>query len=174
MLNLSNAPGAMQAINAAGYAVEQRDNNLFGVRISDGATGVDIDDIVSQIDLNYPTSTAADYVCKKIEALATVKRNSVVSAYSPGEMASWPIKRAEALAYIASGLSSDAPNLQSEAATRGITLTELVTKVINDANRFAGLEAAIAGTSGRHRDAVKALSTKEAMSTYDYTVGWPV
>ena len=174
MLNLSNAPGAMQAINAAGYAVEQRDNNLFGVRISDGATGVDIDDIVSQIDLNYPTNAAADYVCKKIEALATAKRNYVVSAYSPGEMASWAIKRTEALAYVASGLSSDAPNLQSEAATRGTTLTELVTKVINDANRFAGLEAAIAGTSGRHRDAVKALSTKEAMSTYDYTIGWPV
>ena len=40
MLNLSNAPGVMQAINAAGYAVEQRDNLLFAIRTSDGATPV--------------------------------------------------------------------------------------------------------------------------------------
>lgn len=174
MLTISNTPGLMDAVNAAGYYVFQRDNTLIGVRLSDNATGQDIDDAIMAIDNNHSPTSVATLICKQIDALATVKRNMVVAVYSPGEMASWPIKRAEALAYVASGLSSDAPNLQSEAATRGITLTELVTKVINDANRFAGLEAAIAGTSGRHRDAVKALPTKEAMSAYDYTVGWPV
>ena len=115
MLNLSNAPGVMQAINAAGYAVEQRDNLLFAIRTSDGATGTDIDAAVQQIDAAYPVTTAADHVCRAIEALATAKRNAVIAPYSPGEMAAWPIKRAEALAYQLSSSAADAPNLQTEA-----------------------------------------------------------
>lgn len=174
MLTLSNAPGAMQAINAAGYAVEQRDNHVFAVRSSDGATGPDIDAAVQQIDDAYPVATAADHVCKAIEALATAKRNAVIAPYSPGEMAAWPIKRAEALAYQAGGNSADAPNLSVEAFTRGMALSTLVQKVIADAQRFSGIEAAIAGTSGRHRDAVKSLATHEQIMAYDYTTGWPL
>ena len=174
MLNLSNAPGAMQAINAAGYAVEQRDNHVFAVRSSDGATGPDIDAAVQQIDDAYPVATAADHVCKAIESLATTKRNLVIAPYSPGEMASWPIKRAEALAYQASANTADAPNLQAEANARGVSLSTLVGKVIADAQRFSAIEAAIAGTSGRHRDAVKALTSHAQIMSYDYTTGWPL
>lgn len=174
MLNLSNAPGVMQAINAAGYAVEQRDNLLFAIRTSDGATGTDIDAAVQQIDAAYPVATAADHVCKAIEVLATTKRNLVIAPYSPGEMAAWPIKRAEALAYQASANTADAPNLQAEANARGMALATLVEKVLADAQRFSAVEAAIAGTSGRHRDAVKNLSTHAAIAAYNYMSGWPL
>ncbi len=174
MLTLSNAVGAMQAINAAGYAVEQRGNTLFGIRMADGATGQAIDDAIMAIDTAYPVSAAADAVCKQIEVLATSKRNQVIAGYSPGEMASWPIKRAEALAYQVSNNESDAPNLDAEASSRGITLAALVAKVLADAERFAGIEAAIAGASGRHRDAVRTLTTHADIAAYDYSVGWPL
>jgi predicted P-loop ATPase len=174
MLTINNWPGLMASINAAGYHVDQRDGVLIGIRSSDGATGADIDAAVQQIDDTYPVATAADYVCKAIEALATAKRNLVVAPYSPGEMASWPIKRAEALAYQASGNAADAPNLSNEATARGITLAALVAKVLADAARFAGVESAIAGTSGKHRDAVRALATHADIMAYDYTTGWPL
>lgn len=174
MLNLSNAPGAMQAINAAGYVVEQRDNNLFGVRVSDGATGEDVDNAISQIDLNYPVSAAADYVCKIIDEIATSKRNKVIAPYSPGEMAAWPIKRDEALTYQSSGSASDVPNLDAEAASRGMSLQTLVAKVLNDAAKFSWIEAHIAGTSGKHRDAIRLCQTHEEIMNYNYNTGWPV
>ena len=174
MLNLSNSPGVMEAINAAGYYVEQRGNLLLAVRVSDGATGPDIEAAVQQIDNDYPVTATAEHVCKAIEALATAKRNAVIAPYSPGEMAAWPIKRAEALAYQASANTADAPNLQAEANARGVSLSTLVGKVIADAQRFSAIEAAIAGTSGRHRDAVKALTSHAQIMSYDYTTGWPL
>lgn len=174
MLTINNWPGLMAAINAAGYHVDQRDNTLIGIRSIDGATGEDIDAAIMAIVSSYPVGDTANYVCKAIEALATAKRNAVIAPYSPGEMAAWPIKRAEALAYQAGGNSADAPNLSVEAFTRGMALSTLVQKVIADAQRFSGIEAAIAGTSGRHRDAVKALATHEQIMAYDYTTGWPL
>lgn len=174
MLNLSNAPGVMVAINAAGYAVEQRDNILFGIRLSDGATGQDVDDAVAQIDAEYSVASAAEYVCKNIEALATQKRNIVIAPFSSGEMSSWPIKRSEAILFKQTNNPSDAPYLANEAVIRGITLETLADKVIADATRFSNVEAAIAGTSGRHRDSVKALTTFEQVANYNYKTGWPL
>ena len=174
MLTISNKAGLMDAVNAAGYCVHQRDNDLIGVRLADGATGQAIDDAVMAIDAEYPLTSAANVVCRQIDVLATAKRNLVVAPYSPGEMASWPIKRAEALAYQASGNAADAPNLGNEATARCITLAALVAKVLADAARFAGVESAIAGTSGKHRDAVSALTTHADIMAYDYTTGWPL
>ncbi len=174
MLTINNWPGLMASINAAGYHVDQRDGVLIGIRSADGATGADIDGAIMAIDAAYPLSAAADVVCRQIEALATAKRSMVIAGFSPGEMASWPIKRAEALAYQASGNAADAPNLSNEATARGITLAALVAKVLADAERFAGIEAAIAGTSGRHRDAVRTLTTHADIAAYDYSVGWPL
>jgi len=174
MLTIYNWPGLMAAINAAGYRVDQRDNTLIGIRSIDGANGDDIDAAIMAIATVYPVGDAANCVCKHIEALATAKRNAVVAPYSPGEMAAWPIKRTEALAYQDSGNPTDAPNLNAEAQSRGITLATLAQKVIADAQRFSGIEAAIAGASGRHRDDVRALTTHEQIMAYDYTTGWPL
>lgn len=151
-----------------------RINDLIGVRSGDGATGDDIDAVITAVANAYPVSSASGVVCQQIDALATAKRNAVIAPYSPGEMAAWPIKRAEALAYHVSGNAQDAPNLGNEASARGITLAELVGKVLADASRFSAIEAAIAGASGRHRDAVRALSSHEQIMAYDYTTGWPL
>lgn len=174
MLTINNWPGLMAAINAAGYHVDQRENTLIGLRSIDGATGDDIDAAIMAVAASYPVGDAANYVCKQVEALATAKRNAVVAPYSPGEMASWPIKRAEALAYQTTSNLADAPNLSVEANARGMALPALVGKVLQDAARFAGIEAAIAGVSGRHRDAIKALTTHEQVRAYDYTTDWPL
>lgn len=174
MLEIENWPGLMDDINAAGYHVNQHDGVLIGVRTSDGATGPDIDTAIMTVTGAYPVSSSAAYVCKLIEALATAKRNMIVAAYSAGEMASWPIKRTEALAYNVSGNIGDAPNLSAEAIERGVSLPILAGKVLADASRFANLEATIAGVSGRHRDTVRSLTTHEQVMSYDFNTGWPV
>jgi len=130
-------------------------------------------DVQAIIDA-FDVAALANARAAKVDALATAKRNSVVAPYSPGEMASWPIKRAEALAYQTTSNLADAPNLSIEANARGMALSTLVGKVLQDAARFAGIEAAIAGTSGRHRDAIKAMTTHEQIMAYDYSTGWPL
>ena len=140
----------------------------------DGVWQSSDDAAVQAIIAAFDVATFANAVCAKIESLATTKRNLVIAPYSPGEMAAWPIKRAEALAYQASANTADAPNLQAEANARGISLPTLVGKVLADAQRFSSIEAAIAGTSGRHRDAVKALPSHAQIMSYDYTIGWPL
>lgn len=129
-----------------------------------------VQDVIDSFDLN----TVKSVIAKNIEALATAKRNKMIAAYSPGEMASWPIKREEALKFQQTGLASDAPNLGTEASYRGISLADLVTKVLKDAAMFSAIEASIAGTSGKHRDYVKNAVSIDDIIVYDYTTGWPV
>lgn len=140
----------------------------------DGVWQASDDAAVQAIIDAFDVAEMANLVRKQIEVLATSKRNQVIAGYSPGEMASWPIKRAEALAYQTSGDAATAPNLAAEASSRGIGLAALVAKVLADAARFAGVESAIAGTSGRHRDAVRTLTTHADITAYDYSVGWPL
>lgn len=140
----------------------------------DGVWESSDDVVVQQIIDGFTLETLKQSVTLNIESLATVKRNKIISPYSPGEMASWAIKREEALKFQQTGLSQDAPNLSNEASYRGIPLQDLVVKVLNDAARFSAIEAAIAGTSGRHRDSVKSLQSIEDVMNYDYSTGWPV
>lgn len=118
---------------------------------------------------NKPTAAK---ICAAVDRLAKDKRNAVVSNISAAEMASWPIKRAEALAFTVSGLATDAPTLNIEAAARGITLAALVAKVLAKAALFTTLEAQIAGTCGKHQDAVALLPLTD-IAAYDITTGWP-
>ena len=108
------------------------------------------------------------------DGLAKAKRDSVVSHISPAEMASWPIKRAEALAYQVSGIVSDALNLSLEAQARGVTLDALASKVLVKATQLAALEAAIAGRCGAIQDTAAAATTLADIEGIDPTVGWPV
>jgi hypothetical protein len=111
----------------------------------------------------------------EIDRLAKSKRDSIVADYSPGEMASWPIKRGEALAYQSAMTPSDAiaPSLAVEAAIRGISTAALVGKVLANSEILTGLEAAIAGNAGKHRDAVSVM-TATAARNYDISTGWPI
>lgn len=108
-----------------------------------------------------------------VSAHAKTLRDRVIRAVSAGEMASWPIKLAEARAFAQGATAEQCPMLASEAASRGVTLSELVSKVSENATTFAGLESMIAGVDGKHRDAIKALATFDEVSAYDYLNGWP-
>lgn len=108
-----------------------------------------------------------------VDALAKTKRDNIVANISAAEMASWPIKRAEALLFSSSGLAADAPVLSIEAQARGITLASLVAKVLTKAAFFADLEAKIAGACGKHQDVIAALPLAD-VAAYDITAGWPV
>ena len=115
---------------------------------------------------------AQRYMCTLVEQMAKAKRDSVIAAFSAGEMTSWPIKRDEAKAY--DGTDASAPMLAIEAQARLITTAALVAKVSAKAAALSQLEAQIAGVSGRHCDAIKALQTFDAVADYDYSGGWPV
>ncbi|MFH2082061.1 MAG: hypothetical protein ABIK08_11320 [Pseudomonadota bacterium] len=113
------------------------------------------------------------------DALAAKKRGEITKGISPAEMASWSIKRAEAMAYQVSGTAGDAPMLQVEATARGVTLADLAAKVMAKAALLSQAEALIAGTNGKHNDALAALAaapgtTVANMLAYDMTTGWPL
>jgi hypothetical protein len=112
---------------------------------------------------------------KKSQSLAIAKslRDKVVAAISPGEMASWPIKRDEAIRYSQTGNAADAPLLSMEAQARGITLAAMMARVAANSASFAAAEAAIGGADGKHRDAIDALTTFEALAAYNLNTGWP-
>lgn len=155
--------GLHEAISAAGHWMAQVD----GVwRSSD-------DPVVQAIIDGYTLDKAKAAKAREVMLKAKSLRDRAVTAISAGEMASWPIKRAEANAYIASGGTAACPMLAEEAAARAVTLAELVAKVIGNAQAFGGLEAAIGGTDGRHRDAIQALTDFAAVASYDYSAGWP-
>lgn len=108
-----------------------------------------------------------------VDIIARDKRNAIVADISPAEMASWPIKRAEALAYQSSGLDADAPNLVAEAAARNISLADLVAKVLAKAAQLSYIEAQIAGHAGKLQDQINAAEDKQALDAIDITAGWP-
>lgn len=155
--------GLHQAIASAGHRLEQRD----------GAWIASDDDAVQAIIDGYTLDQAKAYKRALVSAHGTALRNRVIGAYSPGEMASWPIKLAEARAFAGGASADQCPMLAAEAAARGIAVADLAGKVGTNATTFAGLEATIAGVEGKHRDAIAACATFDAVEGYDYSVGWP-
>ncbi len=118
-------------------------------------------------------SQAQDRICRAIDAHATALRNAATDGIAPAEMAAWPIKRAEAARFAETGDAADAPILAAEAVARGVPLASIAARVQSNAAQLAMLEAAIAGTAGRHRDAVRAMTTSGDVLDYDWQAGWP-
>lgn len=163
MINyIEKGPGLHRAIAAAGYSLEQRD------RVWQSSD----DEAVQLIVDGYTLDQAKGERMRESLMIAKRMRDAVVADISSGEMASWHIKRAEAHAYATSGNAADAPLLLAEAQARGITLDAMLAKVSANAQRFQAAEAAIGGADGRHRDAIAALQTFEAVAAYDLTAGW--
>lgn len=101
-----------------------------------------------------------------VDQIAAAIRNKVTAGTSPAEMSSWPLKLAAANA-------GGGPMLALEAQYRGITEAELIALVLDSATQLSQLEAVIAGVSGKHRDAIAALTTIEEVCAYDMRSGWP-
>lgn len=155
--------GLHERIRAAGHWLQSIDGEW---QASDAAA------VQAIIDAYTLADTQAE-ICAHINAHGRQRRDAAVAGVSPAEMASWSIKRAEAIAYAAGGSAADAPMLAAEATARGVTLAEIVARVQGNAAALGTLEAMIGGTEGRHRDAVRALTTFEAVLAYDYSQGWP-
>jgi hypothetical protein len=100
-------------------------------------------------------------------------RRSVQPHATTEEMATWPIKRAEARAFLVSQALADAPTLAAEATARNVPISDIVNRVCANADYLTGMEAVISGTAGRHRDAVNALIDVAAVDAYDFSGGWP-
>lgn len=113
-------------------------------------------------------------VKRQADEIARQKRDMIVAGISPAEMSAWPIKRAEALAYQASGTEADAANLVLEATERGVPLAALAEKVLLKANQLAALEAAIAGRCGAIQDAAAAAQSEADLLAIDLDAGWPL
>jgi len=130
------------------------------------------------IELIPPASapTCAELIarrCSESDALAAGKRDAIVAGTSPAEMASWPIKLAEAVKFTASSNPADAPNLSAEATARGVTLASLAAMVQTNGATLAALEAQIAGANGKHKDALGAMTDSSAVLSYDIATGYP-
>ncbi|MBS0353029.1 MAG: hypothetical protein JSR83_03880 [Proteobacteria bacterium] len=126
------------------------------------------------LDMPLTLADKRDEIRRDADLIARLKRDQVVAGISAAEMASWPIKRTEALAFQASGAAADAPNLAAEATARGISLPDLVAKVMNKSARLAALEAAIAGRCGAIQDAAAVAQSTAALRSIDLDAGWPV
>ena len=111
---------------------------------------------------------------RQADDIARAKRDQVVAGISPAEMASWPIKRAEALAYQQIGSETSAPNLATEAQARSVSIDTLVEKVMAKAALFSALEAQIAGHAGALQDAAAAAQSESELLAIDLDAGWPV
>lgn len=170
MITWIEKAGLGEKIAAAGHSVVHSfDEKGVGKWITSN------DSAVQGIIDGYTLTEAQDFVAIKIEFHAMQLRETFVTKrrYAAAEMASWFLKRAEAKAAQASGQASDAPTLQAVATRRGVTLVSVVNRVLANAAAFEALEAAIDGQCGKHKDAVKAAATFDAVNTYDWRAGWP-
>lgn len=155
--------GLHLAISAAGHALSQ----------VDGAW-VSSDDLAVQTIIDgYTLDQCKAEARAKVDAHAKELFDRAVSGISAAEMAGWPILRAEAKLYALTGSEADCPAIAFEAQMRGVTVSALAAKVQANTVKFDALRAAIAGASGKHRDAIAALALFEAVLAYDYTTGWP-
>lgn len=155
--------GLHDAIAAAGHWLMEVDGQW--VSSDDAAVQAIID--------GYSLAYCQAAVIAQVDAHAKALRDAVVANISPAEMASWSIKQAEAVAYTASGLGSDAPMLAIEAQARGSDVATLAAKVLGKGAALSQLEAVIAGVAGRHSDSVKAFAGFAEVLAYDWRTDWP-
>ncbi|MGZ9027373.1 MAG: hypothetical protein ACXW2U_08885 [Telluria sp.] len=155
--------GQHQAVVRAGYRLWEDENGWHSSN-----------DVAVQAVLDgYTLDEVKKAKCLEISLKAKSMRDAVVATVSAGEMASWPIKRAEAEEYKLSGDPAKCPELSKESTRRGISLAALAARVLGNGEFFMNIETQIGGTDGKHRDAVNALTTFNEVLAYDYSSGWP-
>jgi len=116
----------------------------------------------------------------RVDGLARDKRDSVTAGTSPAEMASWALKRSEAMAYTTEPESqSEADSMgvgliYAEAQARGVPTGNISSRVLANAAALSALEAGIAGNAGKLHDSLAAAESIEAMLDIDIDAGWPI
>lgn len=155
--------GVQRRLAANGCSLAWRDNQPLCIP-SDAA--------VQAVLEGWTVADASAEVVAMIDAHARALRDGVVAGISSAEMASWTLKREQALAY--DGTDASAPMLALEASSRGVPTSAVVARVLAKAAALSQLEAHIAGAAGKHGDAVKALATHAEVLAYDWSGGWPL
>lgn len=92
------------------------------------------------------------YIC----AVCSNLLNDIVCPYEQSERETWSIQLAEAEAYAADP-NVDAPMLTAMASTRGITVSELAAKVMENNNLFRSAAGEILGEQQKLLDELYAL-----------------
>ncbi|MER2601490.1 MAG: hypothetical protein ABTR27_03950 [Candidatus Competibacter phosphatis] len=155
--------GVQRRLSANGCSLAWRDNK---------PVCSPTDDAVQAVLDGWTVADAGAEVVAMIDAHARALRDGVVAGISSAEMASWTLKREQAVDY--DGTDESAPMLALEAASRGVATSAVVGRVLAKAAALSQLEAQIAGAAGRHGDAVKALATHAEVLAYDWSGGWPL
>lgn len=122
-----------------------------------------------------PSTTSAQRLIAAAHARINAAYEAAVSALTSGypqnEIASWPKQEAEARAWLADN-AKPTPWIDSAAATRGVSKTELVLKIIAQADQLAPLHGALTGKRQMLRDQIDALgpnATAEQLNAVQWT-----
>lgn len=95
--------------------------------------------------------------------------NNITAGYPTTEIASWPKQESEARAYVADP-QSVTPWLVGAADARGISVSELATLVIGNADALAPLHGALTGKRQKLRDQIDALGINPSQEALDQII----
>ena len=94
------------------------------------------------------------------ERLFAYKSKELVAEYSDGEIRSWDQQRAEATAYAADNTAST-PLLSAIATARGITVSELATKVLANAAAYETAYGTLLGKYQKNKDTLASINLED-------------
>lgn len=170
--------GLVAALREAGHKIQRRDG-LFYTLSSPAA----VESFIASYDGVAAEKAAKD---SEIRAYADALRKAALAGYSTEERDSWPEKVAEARRHTgvepaneSAAIAAGVHMLWIEAQARGASVSDVAARVSTKAAQLRAFEAAVAGVSGAHRDAVDATdegseaATIAAVKAYDYSTGWP-
>lgn len=122
------------------------------------------DDEVNALIQDYnPWTTAKQEKLDEIDADFTVATNALTAGWPEHEIKTWSKQEAEARAYLADS-SSFTPMLTNIANQRGLTVQELSTRVIQDADAFTAASGYYVGLRHKARQRVQAFSENDDIS----------
>lgn len=141
-----------------------------------------IDDFAANVGAESVAWTLANKIVE-IDEKAKAVREAFVDTHQPNasipEMVSWPIKAAQARAWVASQDDSVAPLVVAEAEARGTDVATVANRICVNADALESAEAQIAGNAGKLKDAVRVLALNEpslavleAIALVDVSIGW--
>ena len=99
--------------------------------------------------------------------------NAAVNTYPETEVLTFDQQTSEAKAYLASGNVSDAPLLSALAAGRGITLDDLVQRVMAKHTAFSALSGYVIGQRQALEDRLDACTTVEEVEAIEINITVP-
>lgn len=100
-------------------------------------------------------------------------RQIITKDVSAAESGAWGSKEVEAKIVKSGGTLPPGSILIAEAAASKKAIAVVANRIIGNADAWRGLEGTISGTTTLHLEAVTALSTVDAVLTYDWSTGWP-